>query len=288
MNATTGPWKFAGADRYELGEGARAVGDGFVFVDLLAGRLYATSGSPNELPAVHADLDVPLGAVAPTTDGGWLAAAGTGFAVIRADGGVSWLATPLTSTATAMRTNDGVADPQGRFWAGAMPYDGPPGAGMLFRLDPHDQPVVVADGLTVPNGPAFDADGAVMYLADSPLGIIYRYEVDVASGDIRRRDVFATVATGSPDGMTVDATGSLWVAIWGGSCLHRYAPDGTLLEAIPVPAAQPTSIALTTSAPYRVLVTTATYELSHRADADGRVLVAASTIGGIATNTAKL
>src|SRR5690606_9063408 len=103
------------------------------------------------------------------------------------------------------------------------------------RLDPHAQPVVVADGLTVPNGPAFDESGSVMYLADTPLGEIHRFEVDGATGDIRRRDVFATLESGGPDGMTVDASGCLWVAVWGRSCLHRYSADGSLVDMIEVP-----------------------------------------------------
>ena len=47
-------------------------------------------------------------------------------------------------------------------------------------------------------------------------------------------------ADGHPDGMTVDAAGYLWTAIWGGSRLDRYAPDGTLAEVIHVPASDPT------------------------------------------------
>ena len=44
-------------------------------------------------------------------------------------------------------------------------------------------------------------------------------------------------------GMTVDAAGDLWVAIYGGGCIHRYAHDGVLRQSIPVPAAQVTSCA---------------------------------------------
>ena len=38
----------------------------------------------------------------------------------------------------------------------------------------------------------------------------------------------------------VDGEDTLWVAIWGAGQVHRYAPDGTLLAVLPVPASQPT------------------------------------------------
>jgi sugar lactone lactonase YvrE len=41
-----------------------------------------------------------------------------------------------------------------------------------------------------------------------------------------------------PDGMTVDADGDLWVAIYGGGRVHRYSPDGVLRQALHVPAKQ--------------------------------------------------
>lgn len=276
------------ARRLELGEGARAMGDGFVFVDLLEGRLVqlGPSGAPKEV----AQLDVPLGAVAPLQGGGWVAAAGTGFALLR-DGfallrdnvgdGVTWLHRPEDGAATPMRMNDGVADPHGRFWAGSMAYDGTPGAGSLYRLDPDLTLTRVLGGLTIPNGPAFNATGNVMYLADSAVGEIYRYRVDVARGEVGPRSDFARVDDASPDGMTVDAEGFLWCALWGGHRLHRYAPDGELERSVPVPASQPTSVALSSTTPGSILVTTATYGLESPVAEDGRVLRATTDIRGL-------
>jgi sugar lactone lactonase YvrE len=269
------------ARRLELGEGARAVADGFVFVDLLQGQLFhvGSTGSPTAL----AQLDVPLGAVAPCDGGGWLAAAGTGIALVRE--GLTWLHQPEVGAATPMRMNDGVVDPHGRFWAGSMAYDGTEGAGSLYRLDPDLSLTRVMEGLTVPNGPAFNAAGDRMYLADSALRVIYRCRVDVSTGTVTRRDVFAQVQDGSPDGMTVDAAGFLWSAIWGGHRLHRYAPDGTLDLSMPLTASQPTSIAITPTTPASMLVTTATYGLSRPRADDGRLLKATAGVPGLAART---
>ena len=64
---------------------------------------------------------------------------------------------------------------------------------------------------------------------------------------------------GSPDGMTVDATGDLWVAIYGGGRVHRYSPDGRFREALEVPAEQTTCCAFAGSRGCTSLyVTTAT------------------------------
>ncbi|GAA2435159.1 SMP-30/gluconolactonase/LRE family protein [Actinomadura vinacea] len=281
MSDVVGPWSVVeGAGPWELGEGLRATGGGFVAVDLLAGRLHRL-----EPAALALSVPFPLGAVAPVEAAdGWIAAAGTGIALLNgaAEPEVRWLARPEDGASTAMRMNDGAADPSGRFWAGSMACDGTRGAGSLYRVD-HDGTVrAVLGGLTVPNGPAFTADGRTMYLADSAHGLIYRVPVDPVTGDLGEREVFARVPDGSPDGMTVDADGCVWSAVWGASAVHRYAPSGELLAAIPVPAEQPTSVCVSPSPPYRVLVTTAFHGLDDRPPgaADGHVLAAPTSVRG--------
>ena len=46
-----------------------------------------------------------------------------------------------------------------------------------------------------------------------------------------------------PDGMTVDAEGHLWVAIYGGCAVHRYSPHGELEAVVQLPVTQVTSCA---------------------------------------------
>ncbi|WP_280419485.1 SMP-30/gluconolactonase/LRE family protein [Nocardia carnea] len=320
--STVGEWTALGAARHELGEGARATDHGFVFVDLLAGVLFETDGEPaigtDDTPAIgpggkrtgraggkrslgagassareRLRLDIPLGAVAPHAGGGWIAAAGTGIALLDDSDGaaagdgieVEWLARPFDDSPVPMRMNDGVVDPHGRFWAGAMPYDGTPGAGRLVRVDPDGGVQAVLGGLTVPNGPAFSLDGATMYLADSARGVILQFRVEEDGGIDEPAAVFTTVDDASPDGMTVDADGYVWSALWGGSRLHRYSPDGELVDVVPVPAVQPTSIAFSACAPYRVLVTTATHGLTEPGSLDGATLVASTTVAGLPTAT---
>ncbi|MFI6624677.1 SMP-30/gluconolactonase/LRE family protein [Streptomyces sp. NPDC050528] len=271
---------------YELAEGGRWVDDRYVYVDILSGRLFELRDDNG--PAAHqlARLDVPLGAVAPVGDrpGTWIAAAGTGIALLTADGALEWLDRPEDRTPVPSRMNDGVADPAGRFWAGSMAYDGTHGAGSLYRTD-HDGTVVrVFDGLTIANGPAFTADGAIMYLADTAAGTIFRCRVDPVSGDlVGGPETFAQLrdGEGSPDGMTVDAEGCLWVAMWGAGAVRRYHPDGRLIHTVTVPAPHPTSVCLHPG-DNRLLVTTARYGVTNPTATSGAVLSVPVPVRGTA------
>ena len=74
-------------------------------------------------------------------------------------------------------------------------------------------------------------------------GELHERSGDVADGGELGRAVDLVRFPGGgpvPDGLVVDAEGSLWVAIWGGGQVHRYAPDGELLAVLPVPVSQPT------------------------------------------------
>ena len=267
-------------ERLELGEGAAWYDGTFWLVDLLTGRVLCADPARSYLRDVLR-LDVPVGAAAPTTSGGLVLAAGTGIAVAR-DGDVTWLDRPEDGAPTPMRMNDGTTDPQGRFWATSMAYDGTAGAGSVYRVGADGEVVRVLGDLTIPNGPAFTPEGDRLYLADSARGVILTFRVDAATGQLSERAVFARVTEGSPDGMTVDAEGFVWSAVWGAARLHRYAPDGRLVDVIPVPARQPTSVALSPSTSRTLMVTTATYDLDGPADLDGCTLVAAVDVAGVA------
>lgn len=245
MTSASTPTSVVVDGAYELAEGGRWIDGRYVYVDILSGRLFELrDGTDLATPRQLARLDVPLGAVAPVGDrpGAWIAAAGTGIALLTADGALEWLDRPEDRAPVAGRMNDGVADPAGRFWAGSMAYDGTPGAGSLYRTDPDGTVVRVLDGLTIANGPAFTADGTTMYLADTAVGTILRCRVDPASGDlVGGPETFARLrdGEGSPDGMTVDEEGCLWVAMWGAAAVRRYHPDGHLLHTLTVPAPTP-------------------------------------------------
>jgi sugar lactone lactonase YvrE len=286
MTAPASRW----TDRLELGEGARWVDGRVVLVDILTGRLLADGGDGPGPLKVLAGLPVPLGAVAPVegAPGVWIAAAGTGVCVLTNDGAVTWLAQVEhgASTATpAMRVNDAVADAHGRLWFGTMADDATESAGSLYRMDRDGSVTRVLEGITIPNGPAFSADGATMYLADSARGSVHSYRVDAESGELGAPSPFADftdMAGGGPDGMTVDVEGGVWIAHWGGSAVRRFLPDATPGRVVGLPATQPTSVCLGGDDGRVLHVTTATYGLNPPGPDDGAVLTVRVDVPGFA------
>jgi len=277
-------WSAVSGERFALGEGLRDVGGWLIMVDILSGRLLELPVDLSRPPRVLLQLAEPLGAVAPLAGGrGWIAATGTGIALLTEGGGVRWLGRPEDGAPHRMRMNDGVADPSGRFWAGSMAYDTASGTGSLYRVDPDGAVHRALGGLTVPNGPAFTPDGELMYLADSALGVIYRVPVDPRTGELGELAEFARLVVGSPDGMTVDADGYLWSAIWGAGEIRRFAPTGSVDRVLRVPAGQPTSVCL---ADGRLVATSAAVGLVQPGEYDGAVLHTPVPVAGYRAATA--
>lgn len=272
-------------DRLELGEGARWVRERVVLVDIPTGRLLeADPFTPGTPLRKLANLDVPLGAVAPLAgrDDEWIAACGTGMAFIRADGRFEWLERPEDGKPVSMRMNDACADPAGRFWAGSMARDFTPDAGSLYRVDRDGTVTRVVEGVTISNGPAFDAAGTTMYFSDTARGRIDRFHVDAESGVLSGRSVFAQLKEGreNPDGMIVDEDDHLWVAVWGASEVRRYRPDGSLAETIRVPARQPSSVCLVGREHPQMFITTAATGLNPSDTLAGALFAVPSGVTG--------
>src|SRR6266540_604717 len=105
-------------------------------------------------------------------------------------------------------------------------------------------PIADDDSWLLAAGLGWSPDGTVMYVTDSGADTITRYSFDVDTGEISDPRLFLRAdrsRDGTPDGLTVDADGCVWVAFWGGSAVRRYSPKGTLLQTVPVPVSHPTS-----------------------------------------------
>jgi sugar lactone lactonase YvrE len=143
------------------------------------------------------------------------------------------------------RCNDGKCDSHGRFWVGTYNMDGTNATGWLYRVDASGALVRAAGPVICMNGPAFSPSGETIYYVDTYGRAIHSAALD-AAGQISTPRVFAKFDDprwGYPDGLTCDASGCVWIAHWGGSRVSRFAPDGSLLDVVPLPVRQPTSCA---------------------------------------------
>ncbi len=229
----------------ELGEGPRWDPDGrrLLFVDVLAGRLLAAS-EEGEL-VLDRTIGQALGAVNRTSDGGLVLCARDGVYLAARDGSGQSLLAPIEADSPESRMNDAACDPAGRLWAGTMAFDATPDAGTLYRVDADGSVTTMVSALTISNGLGWSPDAQRMYFVDSPTRRIDVLDYDLATGTVtnRRALVEITDTPGVPDGLTVDADGGIWVALWAGSQVRRYAPDGSLTDIIDLPVDQPTSCA---------------------------------------------
>ena len=240
-----------------------------LWVDILGSTFHRSAIAPDGRLKLVASvaIDRHVGAVAPVVGGGYVLAAGPGFLFVDGAGSVRELAQPEAGR-TDVRMNDGACDPHGRFWAGTMAYDESPGAGVLYRLELDGSCTRVLAGLTISNGIGWSPDGATMYLADSGTGRVEAFDFDSDSGDISRRRTLVRIEQPGvvPDGLTVDEDGGIWVALWGGGAIQRYAPDGSVLTTVRLPVDRPTSCAFGGPDRAMLFVTTA------RAGLDGAAL----------------
>jgi sugar lactone lactonase YvrE len=198
-------------------------------------------------PATGREDVLPIGrmpgAMGLRESGGLVAAVRDGFGFLDPETRKFEIVAPVDADDPTMRMNDGKVDPFGRFWAGTTDMDHRPGLGTLYRLDPDLRTNPVLRDVTISNGLDWSLDNRTMYFIDTPTRRVDAFTFDPAGGTIadRRPAVAIREGAGSPDGMTLDVEGFLWVALWGGWGVERYAPDGRLDRRIEVPAEQTSS-----------------------------------------------
>jgi sugar lactone lactonase YvrE len=193
----------------------------------------------------HVDVGEPVGAVAPRRGGGLVLALRSGFALVNEWRGQVRRLAAVEGDLADNRMNDGACDSRGRFWAGTMCTAGRPERGTLYRLDPSGDVIPLVHDVTISNGIGWSPDDGTMYHVDTPTGGVDAFDFDADSGTIanRRRLIDVEPAAGQPDGLVVDRDGCIWVALWEGWAVRRYAPDGKLLGVIELPVARVTKCA---------------------------------------------
>ncbi|MFB7245102.1 calcium-binding protein [Streptomyces populi] len=255
-----------------LGEGptwdARA--ERLIWVDILGSRIHTYDPASGRRTVTATEQHV--GAAKPRAGGGLVVNLRDGVGLYGAQGSgepFRWL---HRDPVPGRRANDAAVAPDGSLWFGTMRYDEAPRGGSLSRLTPDGTVRTVLDDVAVSNGTGWSPDGRLMYYIDSPTRRIDVFDVGEDRTPTGRRPL-VTVDDGFPDGLTVDADGCVWVALWDGGAVRRYTPDGVLDRVIELPVRRPTACAFGGPGLADLYVTTARTGLTAPHPMSGSLLV---------------
>ncbi len=143
-----------------------------------------------------------------------------------------------------VRLNDGRTDPDGHFWVGSMRNNVLPngdagevgkGEGALFQIAPDGAVTTRRDGVGIANTLCWSPDRSTFYFGDTLENEIRRFHVAAGGAITDAGPHFAGFARGLPDGSAIDAEGHLWNCRYGGGCIVRVTPGGTIDRVIEMP-----------------------------------------------------
>jgi sugar lactone lactonase YvrE len=163
------------------------------------------------------------------------------------------------------RFNDGACDADGRLWIGTMSTKITPESGALYKITSALSPEKMLGKITISNGMAWTSDNETFYYIDSPTQEIRAYQFDLETGEINfdRTVIRVPKELGTPDGMSMDQEGKLWVAHYGGFGVYCWDPEnGKLLKKIVLPAPHVTSCVFGGENLDHLLITTARENLT--------------------------
>lgn len=224
-----------------LGEGPVWINGALWFVDIKERQVHRFTPEDERLASWAAPTEVCW--VVPGTDDGLLVGLRHSIARFDPATGAFEQVVEVESGQPGNRLNDAGVGPDGRLWFGSMDDGEEKPTGRLYRAD-RDGIAPVADGIRITNGPAISPDGRTLYHCDTLGKVIYSATI-AADGSLTDVTEFATIEDGAgyPDGPVVDVEGCVWVGLYGGWAVRRYAPDGSLLQEVRFPVANITKIA---------------------------------------------
>jgi len=212
------------------------------WVDIVGRRIHMWNPLTTKNRTIQ--FDQMVGAVVPRASGGVVLALQHGYYLLNLETEELTLIHDPEQHLEDNRFNDGKCDPAGRFWAGTTSHAEEHPIGSLYCLEADHSVHKKENGVIVSNGLAWSLDGSTMYYIDSPTKQVLAYDYDQASGAISRKRIIITIPDedGFPDGMTIDAEGMLWIALWNGWQISRWNPHtGEKLQSYPLPVAQVSS-----------------------------------------------
>ncbi|MBN9150964.1 MAG: SMP-30/gluconolactonase/LRE family protein [Micrococcales bacterium] len=233
-----------------------------LWVDIPTGRVH--SGTLRDSTIVDTrsvELGEPITAACLARDGGLLVS--TQRRLVAIDGaGDRHLGPDILPAHRRNRMNDGACDSAGRYLVGTLSLDGEKFAEELLQVEPDGTVTAMRSGIGLSNGIAWSPDGARLYHVDTMAHTVWVAEYDVASGVASEWSELFVVDGEYPDGLAVDVEGMLWVAMWGAGQVRRYDTAGRIHTTVRVDAPHTSSVAFVGPDLDRLLITTATSELS--------------------------
>ena len=234
-----------------------------VWIDVLDGKVFLFD--PRKVQNREFSIGKHVGAVALSNSDDILVAAKDEFL---------WLH-PESSTTSPIhkafdderfRFNDGRVDARGRFIIGTMGYQPEPGTAALYSYVLPNKMETVINGVGLSNGLAWTADNRTLFYIDTLTSEISRFDYDIETTHATNRSTVIKFEQhhGSPDGMTIDIEGNLWVGFWGGGCIRRIAPSGHILDEFKLPVSRVTSASFGGDTRSQLFITSASYLLSER------------------------
>ena len=148
------------------------------------------------------------------------------------------------------RWNDGKADSSGRFWGGTI---GPevnevvvPNQASFYRIKSDFKPKKELSSVTNSNGLAWNLQDDTLYYIDTPTLQVAAFDFEPINGTISNKrivfDLKKNNVSGLPDGMTIDKSGNLWIALYDGGAVVNVNPHtGKVIRFVKLPVPKVTS-----------------------------------------------
>lgn len=185
-----------------------------------------------------------IGTLVMREKGGFVIAGDSGFRFLDEETGELTAITDPESDRHDNRMNDGKCSPDGRFFAGSISTVKKQGDASLYVLERDHSVSKVFGEVTNSNGIAWSPDGSRVYYIDTPRQEIWGFDYDAETGAWSHREVVVRThhIEGSPDGMTIDSEGMLWVAFCHGGVVARFdVATGEEVSRVELPCVETTS-----------------------------------------------
>ena len=227
----------------DLGEGPiwDASTKGLVFVDSNSGDIHRFDLKQKQVSTIN--VGCTIGVAIPRARGGYIVTSTNGVLSVDPSAGRVGLLVPIEEELPNNRMNDGKCDSRGRLWSGTLSVNFERNAGALYRVDPDLSVTLCVDDVRISNGIAWSPNDRLMYYNDTLAHGIDVFDYDIEDGIVSNRRRFAEIDrdAGLPDGMTVDAEGCVWVALFKGGQIRRYNPGGEWIGVVNLPVSRVTS-----------------------------------------------